>query len=649
MYKIFKTGLISIFIVILIGCTQNGNGGNGGNTGNGGGQANNSTNIEFMKVVQTDADLPNCNNSNDGIMYYIIATNIVKYCLSGTYSVANFIPVCGNNSLETGEQCDDGNIVNGDGCDSTCHNENISFLCGNGTIDQGEQCDDSNLINGDACDDTCHYELDPFVVAIDKINLKIGYLQPDNDDNVTQDISLPTSGFMGSTVTWTSDNAAINVNGNVSRPVQGTGNSLVTLTATITKNTITDIKVFNLTVIETPQTDNEAVAADKSSLTIAYGGTDSAGSVTQNVTFSTTGLNGTTITWSSSDTGAIATNGAVTRPGFASGDAVVTLIATIDKNGINDTKIFNLTVIKSIAAVAGKQWANSVGGVAFNMVEVPGKTTFIGVTDAIRVSVANDYLIAETEVTYELWSAVKNWADSNGYTFANAGVMGDGTGDTNQHPVTTINWRDAMVWTNALTEYYNAQNATSLTIVYTSDADYTTPIRSSADGVFGATFDYPNAGSFDDPYVTPNATGFRLPTDVEWELAARYINDANGDGDIIDQTPIMEYYPGDHASGATADYTDVTATGLVSWYSVNSGSSTHVVATKTANALGLYDMSGNVSEWVFDWYTVNFSRVEHGGSWDNSVTNIQVGGSVFSVSSYNEYDRIGFRPARSAI
>ena len=53
------------------------------------------------------------------------------------------------------------------------------------------------------------------------------------------------------------------------------------------------------------------------------------------------------------------------------------------------------------------------------------------------------------------------------YTFANAGTMGDGTGDTNQHPVTTVNWRDSMVWCNALTEWYNAQNGTSYECVYT--------------------------------------------------------------------------------------------------------------------------------------------------------------------------------------
>jgi cysteine-rich repeat protein len=61
------------------------------------------------------------------------------------------IPHCGNGALDPGEQCDDGNTVNGDGCDSNC-----TFpRCGNGVIDSGEQCDDGNAANGDACETDC--------------------------------------------------------------------------------------------------------------------------------------------------------------------------------------------------------------------------------------------------------------------------------------------------------------------------------------------------------------------------------------------------------------------------------------------------------------------------------------------------------------
>jgi len=98
----------------------------------------------------------------------------------------------------------------------------------------------------------------------------------------------------------------------------------------------------------------------------------------------------------------------------------------------------------------------SAGSISFDMCYVPGKTFYTGTNDSGSSTVSKAYWIARTEVTYELWDAVYIWATSNGYNFANPGRKGDGEGDTDQHPVTEINWRDAMVWCNALTEYYNA-------------------------------------------------------------------------------------------------------------------------------------------------------------------------------------------------
>jgi|GEM_PF-1783789 len=68
--------------------------------------------------------------------------------------------VCGNSVVETGEDCDDGNIVSGDGCDSSCQNEGNppppTPVCGNGTVETGETCDDDNVVNGDGCSSSCH-------------------------------------------------------------------------------------------------------------------------------------------------------------------------------------------------------------------------------------------------------------------------------------------------------------------------------------------------------------------------------------------------------------------------------------------------------------------------------------------------------------
>src|SRR5947208_2123707 len=58
-------------------------------------------------------------------------------------------PACGNGRMDPGEACDDGNAINGDGCDNNC----TPTGCGNGVMTAGEGCDDGNAINGDGCDD----------------------------------------------------------------------------------------------------------------------------------------------------------------------------------------------------------------------------------------------------------------------------------------------------------------------------------------------------------------------------------------------------------------------------------------------------------------------------------------------------------------
>jgi len=68
--------------------------------------------------------------------------------------VCELIDVCGNGMMDEGEDCDDGNHVDGDGCDSNC----TETKCGNGIVTVGEECDDGNEVSGDGCDATCHRE-----------------------------------------------------------------------------------------------------------------------------------------------------------------------------------------------------------------------------------------------------------------------------------------------------------------------------------------------------------------------------------------------------------------------------------------------------------------------------------------------------------
>ncbi|HMA99981.1 MAG TPA: SUMF1/EgtB/PvdO family nonheme iron enzyme, partial [Spirochaetota bacterium] len=94
-------------------------------------------------------------------------------------------------------------------------------------------------------------------------------------------------------------------------------------------------------------------------------------------------------------------------------------------------------------------------------------------------------------------------------------------------------------------------------------------------------------------WVDWNADGYRLPTEAEWEYAARYYP-GYGSG----------FIPGNHISGDTSgDYSVSVNISTYAWYSSNNvPAGTKTIATKTTNGAGLYDMSGNVWEWCWDRY-----------------------------------------------
>ncbi len=266
--------------------------------------------------------------------------------------------------------------------------------------------------------------------------------------------------------------------------------------------------------------------------------------------------------------------------------------------------------------------------IPLKMISVPGVIFFTGTNDGASASVTSSFLIAETEVTYELWSAVYTWATdsdrgANIYYFANPGRLGNSYTGSIQQPVTTICWRDALVWCNAVTEWYNAMNGTTppYNCVYT----YGGVIRDSRAS---------NATACDNAGIISGNKGFTLPSGLQWELATRFIADLNSDFDIMDTN---EYYPGNYASGATASYTNVAPTQAVAWYEDNS-TGTNPVKGKTPNALSIYDMSGNVSE-------LCFNKSAHGGSWVESVEFLQVGYTWIdnSINAATTFGFVGFR------
>lgn len=217
------------------------------------------------------------------------------------------------------------------------------------------------------------------------------------------------------------------------------------------------------------------------------------------------------------------------------------------------------------------------------------------------------FAIAETETTWGEWKAVRAWASANGYDIGESGA-----GCADDHPVHSVTWYEVIKWCNAK-----------------SEMDGLMPVY-SVEGTL-----YKNDEE-DLVVMDPFANGYRLPSTAEWEIAASGGNLSNGytyaGGDDLDEVGWYSF----NSSGASCSLWD--------------GYGTWPVGQKLPNELGLYDMSGNVEEWVFDFESSyrghEESRESRGGSWST--------GSLWStVDSYMayfpflDYNTVGFRVAMS--
>jgi len=294
-------------------------------------------------------------------------------------------------------------------------------------------------------------------------------------------------------------------------------------------------------------------------------------------------------------------------------------------SNISSGGTLSVTVAKSGYGIYGSPktinlyiYITSTSGI--EMVQIPGGTFQMGSESGdsdekpVHTVTLTAFKMGKYEVTQEQWQAVMG---SNPSYFSSNPASGE---IQSKRPVEYVSWYDAIVFCNKLSMKEGLSPAYSIS--GSTDPSTWGSVPTSSNSTWNAVT------------IVAGSTGYRLPTEAQWEYACR-------------------------AGTTTAYNTGDTISDNTGWYSSNSGSKTHEVGKKPANAFGLYDMHGNVWEWCWDWYGSYSSsaqtdpqgassgsyRVLRGGSWNHSAGYVR-SAYRYNYNPYYSHIYFGFRLAR---